>query len=155
MSQARRTVEWCIAKADRGLIRRAPDPVRARAHIVKAEHDLHAMIAFFEGFSDWSASAGFYSMYHCLLAILASKRYENSNQTCTFAALRLFIEEGLGFDERLLMRIVASEPASHSSSAVGIRESLQYGVTLSLEDDTYEELLGFARSVLDHTKRLL
>lgn len=155
MSQARSTVEWCIEKAERGLIRRAPDADRARLHIAKAEHDLRAMIAFSHEFSDWSASAGFYAMYHCLLAILCSKGYESRNQACTFAALRLFIEEGLGFDERLLDRIASRKPASGASSAVDLRESLQYGVSVTLEHHAYEELLVLVKDVLDRTKRII
>jgi uncharacterized protein (UPF0332 family) len=155
MSQARSTVEWCIGKAERGLTRCRPDHARARAHIAKAEHDLRAMIAFSEGFSDWSASAALYAMYHCLLAILASEGFESRNQTCTFAAVRLFIEEGIGFDERLLDRIVSREPDHTTPSALSIRESLQYGVSLSLEDDAYEELLGLVRLVIDRTKRIV
>ena len=113
------------------------------------------MKAFSKGFSDWSASVGFYSMYHCLLAVLALRGFESSNQTCTFAAVRLFIEEGFGFEERLLERIASREPSVHAPSAVHIRESLQYGVSVTLDPDAYEDLLDLVHEVLGRTKQLL
>jgi len=83
MSHAKNKVEWCLKKAERelgegrahrGLVNIAPDLHRAREHVQKAEHNLKAMLYFKDGgFSDWCSSAAFYSIYHCLLAILCSK----------------------------------------------------------------------------------
>jgi len=109
-------VKWCLKKAEkeleegdkhRGLLKITPDVALASLHIIKAEHNLKAMTEFKKiGFSDWSASAGFYCIYHCFLAILAKIGYESRNQECTFALIYTLIEEGkIGFSRELLSKI--------------------------------------------------
>jgi uncharacterized protein (UPF0332 family) len=40
-------------------------------YLAKATHNLNAVTEFKKiGYSDWSASAAFYALYHCLLALL-------------------------------------------------------------------------------------
>lgn len=54
----------------------------------KMIRNFEAMTDFHEmGYSDWSASAAFYSLYHGLLAILAQRGYELRNQSCTFSLI--------------------------------------------------------------------
>ena len=56
-------------------------------------HNFKAMSAFQKiGFSDWSASAAFYCLYHCLLALIAKEGYESRNQSCTFAYVEGMID---------------------------------------------------------------
>ena len=99
MSQAYSHIKWCLQKAKkeleqgkkhRGLVEKAPDLARAIAHLEKAEHNFKA-ITYFDvgGFSDWSVSAAFYVVYHCLLGILAKFGYESRNQECTLSAMHL------------------------------------------------------------------
>ena len=67
-------VEWCLRKAKkelgelglhRGLIKINGGIELAEKHILKAEHNLKGAIYFKKGgFSDWSASAFFYCIYH-------------------------------------------------------------------------------------------
>lgn len=103
MSEASKHVEWCIAKAKkeiqeskslgkspkhRGLLAVKPNLEEARKHIAKAEHNLGAITSFKKtGYSDWSLTAGFYSIYHCFLAIAIKFGYESRNQTCTIALM--------------------------------------------------------------------
>ena len=77
-------------------------------HIAKAEHNLKAAIDFPKmGYSDWSASAFFYSMYQCLLAIAVKFGYESGNQECTFALMYSLIEDKkIDFDKMLLDKMV-------------------------------------------------
>src|SRR3989338_4363107 len=98
MSQASNHVKWCIAKAKkeieeskklgkipkhRGLLEIKPNSDELKKHIAKAEHNLKAISRFKEiGFSDWSIAAGFYSIYHCFLAIAFRYGYESRNQSC-------------------------------------------------------------------------
>ena len=59
-------------------------------HLKKAEHNLNAVTDFKDiGYSDWSASASFYALYHCLLALLLKFEVQSRNQQCTFA----FVED--------------------------------------------------------------
>ena len=109
MSQASKHVKWCITKAKReieeskklgkspkhrGLLGIKPDIEEARKHVAKAEHNLKAISRFKEtGFSDWSIAAGFYSIYHCFLAVAYRFGYESRNQTCTIALIEWLNEE--------------------------------------------------------------
>ena len=85
MSQASNKVKWCLNKAKkelaeigmhRGLVEQEQDYKVAALHLAKARHNLNAAL-FFEknNYSDWSASAFFYCMYLCLLAILCRFGY--------------------------------------------------------------------------------
>ncbi len=110
MSRASKHVKWCLNKAKkeneeckkhgkrlkhRGMLKISPGIDEARKHIGKAEHNLNAISKFKEiGFSDWSIAAGFYSIYHCFLAIAVKFGYESRNQTCTIALMELLKEEG-------------------------------------------------------------
>ena len=65
-----------------------------KGHIKKAIHNFNAMDIFHKaGFSDWSASASFYCLYHCLLALIAKKGFESRNQSCTFALVEDMINK--------------------------------------------------------------
>lgn len=61
-------------------------------HVQKAIHNFNAIDIFKEvGYSDWSASASFYSLYHLLLALIAKKGFESRNQSCTFELIENMI----------------------------------------------------------------
>ena len=110
MSQAHNHVKWCLAKAEKeieeskklgkspkhkGLLKIKPNIQESEGHIAKAEHNLKAVTRFKEiGFSDWSIAAGFYSIYHCFLAIASKFGYESKNQTCTVALIEWLKEDG-------------------------------------------------------------
>src|SRR3989338_3282452 len=103
MSQAKNKLTWCLKKAEkelkkegkpRGLIIITPDKKKSFEHIKKAEHNLNAAIDFSKtGYSDWSASAFFYSIYQCFLAIASKFGYGSGNQECTFALIESLIED--------------------------------------------------------------
>ena len=165
MSHVDRKVKWCLKKAEkelqegnkhRGLIKRSPDLVLAHKHILKAEHNLKAVVRFKEiGFSDWSAPATFYAIYHALLAVLVKQGYESRNQECTFALIYHLIEtKQIRLDEKLIAEIHALQPEEthEKPTIVDVRESEQYGVSLSLEDNTYNRLLSIAKEILDQVK---
>ncbi len=103
MSQATNKVKWCLNKAEkelkesnfhRGLVKHEQDLELAKKHIIKAEHNLKAALYFEKGrFSDWSASAFFYCIYHCFLAILRKFGYESRNQECSIAVIEMLKED--------------------------------------------------------------
>lgn len=89
MSHSENKVDWCLKKAEkelqegdkhRGLVKIKSDQTIVNDYIKKAEHNLKAITAFRDiGYSDWSAPAAFYSIYHCFLAIVTKFGYESRN----------------------------------------------------------------------------
>ena len=60
-------------------------------HLKKAAHNLQAVNDFKNsGYSDWSASASFYSIYHCLLALTIKHGYQTKS---LFDKLKREVEE--------------------------------------------------------------
>lgn len=167
MAHARHKVRWCLRKAERelneqgkhrALLRTEPDSERAAEHMGKAEHYHQATDYLKRGnFTDISASTVFYSMYRCLLAIAAKFGYESRNQECTFALIHSLVEEGkINLDRMLLSRIASSDiEESRERTSVSLREQYQYGTSLSMKDNLYEELFELARTVLSRTKVIL
>ena len=143
----------------RGLVKIAPDLVKVREHITKAEHNLKLMVSLKDTeFSDWCGSAAFYAMYHSLLAILAKFGYESGNQECTFALVASLVEDGaIGVDTGLLESVAKIDPKKQTGreTMTELREQYQYGTKLSMEDKTYEELLDTVKRLLGESKRII
>jgi len=79
----------------KGLRRTDTSKEKTKGHLNKSIHNFKAMIYFQKiGFSDWSASASFYCLYHCLLALIAKEGFESRNQNCTFTLIEDMIEKG-------------------------------------------------------------
>ena len=167
MSHAKNKVEWCLRKAERelkesdkhrGLVRAEPNPENAKSYISKAEHYLRATAYLKKGnFSDISASTAFYSMYHCLLAIVAKFGYESKNQECTFALMHSLIEENkIDFEEEVLNKIASLDiKNADEKTIVGVREKYQYGTGLSIEDDLYKEFFELANKVMEKAREIV
>ena len=168
MSHAKNKVNWCLKKAEkelqqsekhRGLVKIKQNQEIINIHIKKAEHNLKAITDFKKiGYSDWSASAAFYSIYHCFLAILAKFGYESRNQECTFALIYHLIEtKQINFDKEMVQEIQLLDPEEKhkSPNIVELRETKQYGVSLSLEEDIFTELVTITKIFLDKTKEIL
>lgn len=140
----------------RGLIRVGENRGKARQHIKKAERNLEAAMEFREiGYEDWGVSAGFYSAYHCLLAILAKLGYESRNQTCTFALINCLVGRGeVDLDSGLVERINDLDAGAihESPTVIELRESMQYGVEVSVEGEEFERMLESVRKLLDQAK---
>lgn len=168
MSHAENKIEWCIKKAERelketgkhrGLIKTNYTKEQILEHISKAEHNFKAAVNLKEnGFSDWSASAFFYSIYQCLLAISTKFGYESGNQECTFALIESLIEnKQIEFDRELLEKIAKfdSQNEKKEQTIIDVREKMQYGTDLSIKDDLYNEMKSLAESILDKTKEII
>ncbi|MBI1969646.1 hypothetical protein HYS48_03035 [Candidatus Woesearchaeota archaeon] len=169
MSHTKNKVEWCLRKAKkelgegkqhRGLVKSVPDIEKARAHIAKAEHNLRATNYLKQGgFTDWCSSTLFYTIYHCFLSLLAKYGYESRNQECTFAVIESLIEDtAIHLTKNELEKIRGLNIAGSRESlktVVSIREEYQYSTKLSLEDETFVELLQLAKQILEKTKVLI
>lgn len=167
MSQAKNKLKWCLKKAEeeikeqgrhKGLIKIKPNIEKAKEHILKSEHYFNATEYLKTGdYSDISASTIFYCMYHCLLAIAAKIGYESGNQECTFALIYTLIEDNkIEFDKETLDKISALDASKNTEqTTIRIREKYQYGTNLSLDDNTYNELIELAKKVMSKTKVII
>ena len=166
MTHADNKVDWCLKKAEkefkeegkhRGLLKVEASKEKALAHLDKAEHYFSATKYLKEGgFSDISASAGFYAMYHCLLAIAVKQGYQSGNQECTFALIKSLIEEKkIDFDIKILEKITSFEAQDKTETIVDLREQYQYGTSLSLNAHIYQELLELSQKVITATKKII
>lgn len=128
----------------------------AKQHLDKAIHNFKAMISFQKtGFSDWSASASFYCMYHCLLALLAKEGYESRNQSCTFALIESMIDkyEITLEDLKEIFDKDVTEELQHSSKILDIRENMQYSVKTALEGEEFIELKERTKKIFDKLRK--
>jgi len=167
VSQISKKVKWCLNKAKReleetgihrGLVEGEPDISLAEKHITKAEHNLNAAFYFERGgYGDWSMSAFFYCLYHCLLAISKKFGYESRNQECTLALIELLKEEGkINIDSKFIdtLKITKSKETDHS--VIRMREDFQYGVELDFEKkDEFNELVELCRELINTTKEII
>jgi len=160
MVQAENKLKWCLKKAEiegenhRGLKKIQPDLIKANKHIEKAVHNLSAMQYLIKGgYFDWAVSAGFYSMYHCLLAMLAKNGYESRNQECTFAAIEVLIRESKTSITVEEMRKIASfDEKSSSADIIKLREEFQYGTETVLAVERVRKIVDEAKELIEKTK---
>ena len=167
MSQASNKVEWCLNKAKReisetgmhrGLIEQETDDKLAGLHITKASHNLSAAL-FFEksGYSDWSASAFFYCIYHCFLAMLSKFGYESRNQECTIAAVEMLKEQGkIMIDDKFIRALKIAQAKETEESVIKIREELQYGTNTQFErKEQLEKLTLLCKEAIEATSKIV
>ncbi len=127
-------------------------------HLKKAGHNLNAVTEFKNmGYSDWSASAAFYALYHCLLALLIKFGYQSRNQTCTFAFVEDLITKGrisLKLEElKEVFDKDVTEDLAHSEKILDIREHMQYSFKTSMEEEEFNKLLERTKLLFDKIKR--
>lgn len=165
MLQASKKVDWCLKKAQkeileknthRGLIKIAPDIKLAGKHIAKAEHNLNAALDFAKmGYSDWSPSAFFYSMYHCFLAILSKFGYQSRNQECTIATIEMLNEEGKIIIDKKFIATFKTEKDKGEFSTIELREDFQYGVEMEFKKkEEFEHLGSMCKELINVTKNI-
>lgn len=143
----------------RGLVKTEPDRNIGEKHITKAQHNLDAALYFNQGgYSDWSASAFFYCMYHCFLAVLSKFGYESRNQECTIAAMEMLHEEGkIEFDKVFLDALKsASSEDLHEASVIDLREKFQYGIGIEFgEKKQFDKLVNLCKKAIDTTTEIV
>lgn len=172
MSQASNHVAWCLKKAEkeieeckkegkrpkhRGLLKVNPNSNEAKNHITKAEHNLNAALNFVKtGFSDWSASAFFYAMYHCFLAIAAKFGYESANQTCTVALIEHLKEEGkINIEQEFIeMFKYKEDETEREESVIEMREDYTYSAKISMSKEKIEDLTMKCSNLIDKTRKI-
>jgi uncharacterized protein (UPF0332 family) len=168
MSQASNKIKWCLNKAKkeletsnlhRGLIKVEGDIELAKKHIKKAEHNLKSAIYFEKGgFSDWSASAFFYCIYHCFLGILIKFGYESRNQECTIAVIEMLKEEGkIEIDQKFIDTLkITGLSEKYESNVIELRENFQYSTELDFkEKEEFNKLVELCKEIIEKTKNII
>ncbi|MCH7568622.1 MAG: HEPN domain-containing protein [Nanoarchaeota archaeon] len=152
-SQASKHVNWCLKKAEkeieglknqkrkahhRGLLKVEPNKKLALEHVEKARHNLEVFkLLRKNNSSDWSITAGFYTLYHCFLAIAIKQGYESKNQTCTIALMELLQEQGkISIDKGIIEFMkYEEEKKNYGDSLIELREDYTYGVDIEVKDE--------------------
>lgn len=141
-----------------GLRRIRPNREISKEYLLKAQHNLAAITGFHDlGYSDWSASAAFYALYHGLLAILAMKGYESRNQSCTFALIEEWIIKGeikiiTLTDVKEIFDKSVKDDLEHSEKILDIRERMQYSAKTTLAEEEFQALKKRTKELFDKIK---
>lgn len=156
-------IEKCLKEGQKGgprhkgLIKTIPDENKAKLHLRKAVHNYEAMSYFYKGgYSDWSPIASFYCLYHCLLAILAKYGYESRNQSCTFALVESFIEQGKVTEitkEDLKTIYDPSAELESGQNILDIRETMSYGPRVSVKEAQFQEISAKTAKLLQKLRQ--
>lgn len=127
--------------------------------MIKAEHNLKAVLYFEKGgFSDWSASAFFYCVYHCFLAILRKFGYESRNQECTIAMIEMLKEKGkINIDKKFIDTLkITNVKEIQESNVIKLRENFQYGVDLEFkEKKEFNKLVDLCKGAIYKTRDII
>ncbi len=138
-----------------GVRKVAPSLASIQGHLAKARHNLEAVTAFNElHYSDWSANAAFYALYHGLLAILAQHGYESRNQSCTFAFIEDLLSRGAlvnltSADLKEIFDRNVTTDLLHSDKILDIRERMQYSTHTTLVEEEFQLLKKRTKQILD------
>jgi uncharacterized protein (UPF0332 family) len=156
-------IENCLEEGKKGerhkgLRKIAKNNEIIKGHIGKAIHNFNAIDLFNKfGYSDWSASASFYCLYHCLLALLAKKGFESRNQSCTFAFVDNMVEnKEIAITKEELKEIYdkdVTEDIENSKKILDIREKMQYSIKTFLEEQEFIQLKERTKFLFDKLRR--
>ncbi|MEK6857352.1 MAG: hypothetical protein AABX39_02065 [Nanoarchaeota archaeon] len=135
MSQIAAHLKWCL-KDERRLVKTKSDLDLAQKHLKKSEYN-YGVVQTLETLKiyDWALNIGFYSIYHCFLAILSKYGYSSKNQSCTITVLLDLIDQKkLSLDKDLVLQFDTLEVEKDmTSSTVRMeREISTYGVETSI-----------------------
>ena len=167
MPQALNKLKWCLNKAKkelktgkkhRGLVERTPSKEIAYKHLAKAEHNLEVMFYLQKGgFEDWSVSAGFYCLYHCMLALLVKYGYESRNQECTIAVVEHLInEKRISLDIKFVDALKEyNTDKHHETTIIELRELFQYGLDMKVDLTNLKRLAALCKELIDAVKEIL
>ncbi|MEK6896789.1 MAG: hypothetical protein AABX12_05020 [Nanoarchaeota archaeon] len=173
-SQSSKHLDWCLRKAEkeleeckkqkkklrhRGLRKIEANQKLALEHINKARHYLKALqLLRKQGFSDIAVSMGFYSLYHCFLAIGTRFGYESKNQTYTIALIESLQEEGrISLKPEIIEYMKYEEEQNdRDNSVIELREDYTYGVDLEVRNkDQLDRIEKLCIDLLDATAGII
>ncbi|MEK6928086.1 MAG: HEPN domain-containing protein [Nanoarchaeota archaeon] len=151
-------LEWCFKDKNR-LTTSKIDIDLARKHLSKSEYNFNILQTLEElKIYDWALNVGFYSIYHCFLAILAKYGYESKNQSCTISVLLNLIDENkLNFERDLISQFdsLDNEKDLINPSIRESREVSTYGVRTSVDLNQLERIKELVVKIQRETVRVL
>ena len=125
----------------------------------KARHNLEVFRLLRKNrFSDWSITAGFYTLYHCFLAIAIKYGYESKNQICTIALMETLQEQGkISINQDIIDFMKYDEEENHhEDSIIELREDYTYGVDLEVKDkEQLDRIEKLCIEFIDSTKDIV
>ena len=149
-------LQWCM-NDERRLVKIKPDIERAKKHIKKSEYDFE-VLQDLESMQrhDWALNVGFYSIYHCFLAILAKHGYSSRNQSCTITVLLKLIEQGkIDLDKDLILQFDTLEPDTTSTTIRQSRETSTYGIETSIDLKQLEHVKELILKIQKETIKII
>jgi uncharacterized protein (UPF0332 family) len=158
MSHIDNHLEWCL-KDPKRLLKVNPDIELAQKHLKKSEYN-YGVLQKLEKIKiyDWALNVGFYSIYHCFLAILSKYGYASKNQSCTITVLLKLIEEKkLNFDKDLVLQFDTLDVEDNLVSPTTRleREISTYGVETSIDVKKLNKIKELIVRVQRETIRIL
>ncbi|MBI2564990.1 HEPN domain-containing protein [Candidatus Woesearchaeota archaeon] len=151
-------LKWCL-KDPRRLIKTKPDLELAQKHIKKSEYN-YEVVQILEKLKkyDWALNVGFYSIYHCFLALLVKHGYESRNQACTITILLTLINnEKLSLDKDLITQFDTLDVEKNIINPT-VRESRElstYGVGTTIDLQQLKKIKDLIIKVQRETIRIL
>lgn len=158
MPQIENHLKWCL-NDERRLVKTKPDLELAQKHLKKSEYN-HSVVQTLERLKihDWALNVGFYSIYHCFLAILEKYGYESKNQSCTITViLSLIDQKKLDLDKDLVLQFdtLETEKDMTSPTVRMERELSTYGVETSIDLQRLKEVKELIIKAQRETIRVL
>jgi len=148
---------WCLKDFNR-LVKVTPDKLLAEKHFKKSEYNFKVLQEL-ENLKryDWALNVGFYSIYHCFLALIAVYGYESRNQSCTITVLLKLIEENkLDIDKDLILRFDALNGKPDTTPTIREkRETSTYGVESSIDLQQLADVKKLVLEVQRNTIRII
>ncbi len=158
MSQVDNHLKWCL-KDGRRLVKTKPDLDLAQKHLEKSESNYKVVQALEKlKIYDWALNVGFYSIYHCFLAILSKYGYESKNQSCTITVvMNLIVQKKLNLDKELVLQFDTLEVEKDMASPTVRmkREISTYGVETSIDLQQLKKIKELIVKVQRETIRIL
>ena len=158
MPQIEEHLKWCL-KDSRRLIKTKADLNLAQKHVKKSEYNYRVLQELEKlKIYDLALNVGFYSIYHCFLALLAKNGYESRNQACTITALLTLINENkLDLDKDLVAQFDTLDAEKNLINPT-VRESRElstYGVETSIDLQQLNKIKELTLKVQKETIRIL
>ena len=158
MPQIDEHLKWCLKDAKR-LVKTKSDLDLAQKHVKKSEYN-YGVVQTLERLKmyDWAFNVGFYSIYHCFLAILSKYGYESRNQACTITALHTLInDKKLDLDTDLVTQFDTLDVERNITNPTvrERRELSTYGVETSIDLEQLKKMKELILKVQRETIRIL
>src|SRR3989344_2701420 len=158
MSQIDKHLKWCLSNPKR-LIKTKPNLELANKHLKKSEYNYRVLQNLEKlKINDWALNVGFYSIYHCFLAILAKYGYDSRNQACTMTVLLTLVnEKKFDFDKDLVTQFDTLDVEKNITNPT-VRESREistYGVETSIDLQQLKNIKELIIKIQRETIRIL